>query len=206
MKSQIEDLSNKQFGYLKALKYVRVPNLIKIHWECVCVCGNIHTVSAGNLKSGSVKSCGCLSNKMMSESSTRHGLSKSRIYHIWNGMLGRIINKNNKDYSNYGGRGITVQESWKNFENFYNDMKFGYSDNLSIDRIDNNKGYNRDNCRWATSHTQGNNRRTNIKIKGKSLSEISVSLGGNRHLVKQRLLKGWSIEKAISILSRPRSK
>lgn len=206
MKSQIEDLSNKQFGYLKAIKYVRVPNLVKIHWECICVCGKTHIASAANLKKGDIKSCGCMRGKLLSKANKKHGLSKSRIYYIWNNMLGRITNPNNKDYPNYGGRGITVQEDWKTFDNFYNDMKEGYSDLLTLDRINNNKGYSKQNCRWANITTQSTNRRTNVVIGGKTLSEISYSLGGNRHLVRTRLNLGWSTSQAISTPARPRSK
>lgn len=135
----------------------------------------------------------------------KHGLYKSRLYGIWSNMKTRCFTKSYKLYPDYGGRGITVCDEWKNsFMNFYNwAMSNGYSDDLSIDRIDNNKGYYPDNCRWADKSTQSKNRRStkNITYKGitKCLSEWSKELGIDRRTLNTRIYKyGWSIEKAFN--------
>lgn len=89
----------------------------------------------------------------------KHGKSRTRIYHIWEGMIQRCTNSNNNSYKNYGGRGIDICDEWLDFANFYRDMKDTYKSNLTIDRIDNNAGYNKKNCRWVCYNIQAYNRR-----------------------------------------------
>ena len=108
-------------------------------FECE-LCGNIVEVLKSNGKKQ--KSCGCHKGV--------HGMSKTRIYKIWEDMKKRCDNKSNKYYKNYGGRGISYDPKWSNFTNFYEDMKYTYEDNLTLDRIDNNGNYCKDNCQWIT--------------------------------------------------------
>lgn len=127
-----------------------------------------------------------------------HGMHKERPYRIWQQMKNRCDNPKNINYKYYGAKGITYDKSWVNFINFYNDMKKGYNDNLTLDRIDNNKGYTRSNCRWVSYTVQNNNATSNIK-KGsytpKQLHELSsVSLT----TIYDRIKKGWSVEKIIN--------
>lgn len=134
----------------------------------------------------------------------KHGLKNTRLYRIWLGMKDRCNNPNTSRYLDYGGRGITVCDEWNDdFKSFYDwSMSHGYSDILTIDRIDNDKGYSPDNCRWVTMLIQANNSRHNhnITYKGEthSLSDWSRILGLSFHLLSNRINRyGWSVENAF---------
>lgn len=170
-------------------------------WVCTCDCGNKKMVRTHNLTSGRVKSCGCLKHDAYH---TTHGLSNTRLFRIWGGMKTRCTNPNVDSYKNYGGRGISVCEEWsRDFENFYIwAMANGYSDSLTLDRIDNNGNYEPSNCRWATYREQRLNNRS-VKLltfNGKTLTqkEWGLELGGGESLIEGRLLRGWTLEKALS--------
>jgi hypothetical protein len=126
-------------------------------------CGEEFRTQIFRVKSGHTKSCGCYRKKVSSELNKTHGLGYTRLYNIWGNIKSRILNSKNKDYTNYGGRGITICEEWKNdFMSFYNwAMSNGYEENkgLSIDRIDNDGNYCPENCRWTTNTIQCRNQR-----------------------------------------------
>ena len=136
------DLTGKKFGNLIVLKKTRNEKN-RILWLCRCSCGKENFVSSNDLKSCHTKSCGCLKGKTRTELNKKHGLTGTRIYRIWQCMKTRCFNKRREDYKAYGGRGITVCDEWKdNFESFYDwSFKNGYSDNLTLDRIDVNGNY-----------------------------------------------------------------
>ena len=131
-----------------------------------------------------------------------HGMSYSREYISWQTMKARCYNKNNDHYKNWGGRGIAVCDKWKNsFENFYEDMGKRPA-GTTLDRINNDKGYSPENCRWATMKQQENNRRNNhlITYNGKTMtiSQWSERLNFKKHIIGERLKRGWSVEKALT--------
>jgi hypothetical protein len=129
-------------------------------------------------------------------------LCKTRIYRIWANMKTRCYNKKDLNYKKYGAKGIKVCKKWKNFAGFYEDMGEGYKDNLTLDRIDNNKGYSKENCRWATYKQQANNKTSNrlISYSGmtKTLAQWSEFTGLHHSLIQQRLKKGWTKKRTFT--------
>lgn len=194
-----DDLTGKRFGRLEVLERIGTKNNSP-YWKCKCDCGNYTNASSANLKSGNVISCGC----HRIESAQTHGLSKTRIYRIYAGMKSRCYNENDTAYKNYGARGITICNEWiDDFVSFYNwAVKNGYSDELSIDRINVNGNYEPNNCRWITQKMQARNKRNNLMIeyrgKTKALVEWSEELGISYDILNDRITAlGWDVEKAF---------
>ena len=209
MNKQYKDLSGATFGYWTVINEASprycCGKRIR-YWQCICVCGTERAVKEQSLKSGKSKSCGCFHSQIMHESSkwnTTHGLSDSRLYRIYRHMLGRCYNPHDLRYKHYGAKGITVCNEWKSFEPFAEWAKMsGYSDNLSIDRIDVNKGYSPENCRWATLVEQANNK-TNTKYltyngETKSIAEWAKELGMTYKKLYKRIYVGWDVERALT--------
>lgn len=132
-----------------------------------CKCGNVKWFWLCDVEKGKIKSCGCLRYKKLSERNTKHGKCGTRVYRIWRGIISRCEIKSATSYKNYGGRGISVCNEWHNFHVFNTwAIKNGYSDTLTIERINNNGNYEPQNCCWILKSEQSNNKRqTNIKLQ-----------------------------------------
>ena len=168
MRKLANDLTGKKFGKLEVIG-VHDTGSRKTYYVCQCDCGNIKVVRADALISGATKSCGCIKkeqDKINLSANHKHKMSGTRIYETWQDMKRRCYNKQNARYDRYGGRGITVCDEWlNNFQSFHDwAISNGYSDDLSIDRIDNDGNYEPSNCRWSTAKEQCNNRGSNINI------------------------------------------
>lgn len=199
-----EQLIGKKFNRWTIMAFDHIGCSRSAFYLCRCDCGTIRTVNLAQLKNGHSKSCGCLRR----DSATVHGGTggykghKPRLYKIWSGIKDRCKCSTNKDYKNYGGRGILVCDSWLSFDAFRNwALQNGYRDNLTIDRIDVNGNYCPENCRWATLKEQSRNRRTSQMITFGGKTQCATAwceeLHMNRNLVSQRLKAGWSIERAL---------
>ena len=187
----------KRFGRWKVIAPSYIKNASR-YWLCKCDCGNTKIVCGNSLRRGHSQSCGCLLREML----TSHGFTNSPTYTSWQNMKARCFNKKNGCYKNYGKRGISVCKTWLKFENFLANMgkrPRGHS----LERIDNNKGYCRSNCKWATRREQNSNKRTNIMvtIKGKTkpLHHWSDFFGLSRGTVNSRINRGgWDPVEALT--------
>lgn len=159
-------LEGKRFGRLTAIKKVGVATNRHNIWECQCDCGNTAFVLSTELINGHTKSCGCLMKETVSRMMSTHGLSDSRLYTVWCGVVARCENPAHKSYKNYGGRGIKICSEWRNDFTAFHDWALanGYDENAprgqcTIDRIDVNGDYEPNNCRWVTQAEQMKNTR-----------------------------------------------
>lgn len=169
----------------------------RVRWLFKCDCGNETEGFKNNVEHGNKKSCGCIPNNP----GLTHGLRYHRLYSIWYSMIRRCSNPNDADYKNYGGRGIHVCDRWKDISNFIADMDESFRKGLSIERIDVNKGYSKDNCKWATPAEQANNKRNNVKIKymGKiiTINDFAKITNQKRSTIYMRKRRGWTDEEII---------
>lgn len=202
------DLTGQRFGRLVITRFVGTDKHWNHRYEYVCDCGNTGTVLDSNLRSGQVKSCGCLKRDLTIARSTKHGLSggnrgRTRLYNIWLKMRARCLNPSDPNYPYYGGRGITICPEWNDFAAFHAwAYANGYRDDLTLDRIDNDGPYSPDNCRWVPAKRQARNRRNNrlLTFRGetKSVVEWAEEVGIPAHTLRQRLHRGWPVERALT--------
>lgn len=170
----------------------------KVYLTCRCDCGVVREVIIKNLKSGISKSCGCMNKEKLLERNFKHGLRFTKTWRTWQAIKNRCYREKGVQYKDYGGRGITVCDKWRNnFIAFYKDVGDAPEDK-SLDRIDTNGNYEPSNVRWATAKEQCQNKRNNRKINGICITEIDRTLGGKYSLVAKRIKRGWSIKRAIS--------
>ncbi len=196
------DLTGRVFGRLTVVEQVPQPAWDTGHcvkwWLCRCECGKNSRVRGHHLKAGT-QSCGCLNRELVSTSCTKHGLYKSREYGIWASMIQRCCNPTAILFPRYGGKGLTVDDRWRDFANFYADMGPA-PDGHSIDRIDNAKGYAPGNCQWSDAFQQNRNRSLSnwIEWGGERLtvSEWSRKLRVSRNTVKSH----WKQHQSLSAI------
>ena len=161
------DISGKRFGKLLVISRCGSDKFSRALWLCKCDCGNTKVVRGNHLIQGSTISCGCVLKEInkLKGNGIPQNPQRARLYSIWKGMKKRCNDKNHVSYKYYGGRGILVCKEWMDdFNSFYSwAMLHGYSDDLTIDRIDPNGNYEPSNCRWATWKEQGKNKRNTPK-------------------------------------------
>ena len=211
MKNKIEVTEGQKYGKLTIIKEVS-PIGSKRRILCKCDCGNIKEYSMDRVIHGRTQSCGCLRNEMFLTHRNNNGTSvypkeatDSKLYKIWNSMKGRCYTISSGAYFKYGAKGIRMCDEWKNdFMAFYNwALANGYSDELTIDRIDYRGNYEPSNCRWADIRTQANNKSNVCKYEYNdelhTMTEWSEIMNINYGALWERLnVLGWSIEKALT--------
>lgn len=185
-----ENLVGMKFNMLTVVERSTGPTPRKAFWLCRCDCGNYKTFVAQQLKENKAYSCGCVNFY------EKHGMHDTRIYKIWNSLLGRCYTISSGGYKNYGGRGISVCDEWRNdFMTFHNwAMGSGYNDTLTIERIDVNGNYEPNNCKWITIKQQSRNKRTSAKTEYNgemlSLADIADMTGLPYSTISSRYYKG----------------
>lgn len=207
------DLTGQRFGRLSVVERKENNKHCNTMWLCQCDCGNEHIVCGSNLRRGDTKSCGCFQREQTSMANYQHGhncnYNISKTYQTWQHIIQRCNNSNHTSYKNYGGRGINVCDRWLKFENFLEDMG-ERPPNLTIDRVDNNEDYCKENCKWSTNKEQKRNTRRNIlvTINGitKCLKDWCKIYKLNYNTIRSRLRLGWTPKEALELVPRKKGK
>lgn len=190
-----KDLRGARYGKLVVLEWAGAS-----HWKCACDCGRETFVLTANLNRKNTTSCGCIRNHMSSVRNTKHGLHGTRAYKIWNSVKRRCLDPRSASYAQYGARGITMWDEWANDPaRFVADIGQPPSLNHTLDRIDNSRGYEPGNVRWATPVEQANNKTNNRRVtyRGKSytISELAREVASECGILHEQFLSAF--EKAI---------
>lgn len=208
--SAFKDLTGRRFGRLVAQSFEKTTK--GTFWLCICDCSGKARIRTPSLTTGRTNSCGCLWRETVPGMLRTHQQSTTDIYRIWTLIIQRCENPRNPSYPRYGGRGIQLCSVWrKSFETFAADIGPRPSARHSVDRIDNARGYEPSNCRWATREEQANNSRKNrlVTFNGetKTLSQWESATGISQHTLLTRLTQlGWSVEKALTTPARKMNK
>ena len=183
--NRLIDLTGQRFGRLVVQHRVGVTSPVR--WRCVCDCGGETTTQGGHLKNGNTVSCGCYIRELTSKRSIKHGTHGTAEYKSWQQMKDRCLNPNSKNRVNYMDRGITVHPAWiDSFEAFFADVGPRPEGYKSLDRIDNDKGYEPGNVRWATPAMQARNRRlTNLDEMDVGAIRALYNMGMRKHQLAQ---------------------
>jgi len=167
-----------------------------------CFCGKRFITRISGVKNGKCKSCGCVRKNKSLKRFTTHNMSGTSEYSSWESMKGRCLNPNRREYKNYGGRGIKICDEWLSFDGFFKDIGKKPSKLHSLERIENDRGYYKENCKWATKHEQERNKRTNIYLtyNGEKLilNDLSKKVGLHQQTIIARVRKGLSVENAVN--------
>lgn len=202
------NLDGYSFGCFTVIKeaphHIRADGKKVRVWECRCVCGNTRLLNKQEIMSQKRKSCGCKHDEYARAQATVHGDSHKRLHNIWSGMRSRCYNQNEYHYRWYGERGIKMCDEWvDNYVAFKEwAVNNGYSDTLTIDRINVDGDYCPDNCRWVTMKAQCNNRTDNHRVSVfgglYTLSQLEEKTGIKQETIRRRLKRGWSAEEAVT--------
>jgi hypothetical protein len=197
-----QDLTGNQFGRLTVVRSEGKGNYGKYLWLCRCSCGNTIISSTSQLNNGNTRSCGCLKREMVVNKNKIHGMAHTPIYNVWSAMKNRCLNPNDKQYKDYGGKGVKICDKWLTFEGFYEDIGSTYAKGLTIERKDYNGDYCPENCIWTDRFTQANNTSRNRyeTVNGitDSLANLCRRFGFTYATIQHRLQRGWSIEEAFN--------
>lgn len=199
-----KDLTGKKFYYLLVLNKTRKDKNGHWYWKCKCDCGNIKEILGSHLIQGNVKSCGCYNSKRASKfCKDKTIIPNKRIMYIWQSIKQRCYNQKSISYKNYGAKGIKICDEWKNNPKlFYTwSIKNGYRDDLTIDRINSDKDYCPENCRWVDWKTQMRNTNRNVIITYKEetncVKYFIDKYNLNKFAIYSRLRKKWNVKDAI---------
>lgn len=191
-----QDLTGHKYGRLTVKSYVGERK-----WRCLCDCGREHVAFSFNMRQGKTTSCGCLHDE---GNNLRHGKTDTSEFRIWKAMRQRCENVKSKSYPNYGGRGIKVNPDWQDFSTFYKDMGVR-PEGYSIERVNNDGDYCKENCVWADRKTQQLNTRRNRHLtyngETKTIREWSDAIGLDYFALLWRMDNGWSDEESLTIPS-----
>lgn len=196
-----KDLTGMVFGNLKVVKIVGKKNRNTL-WLCRCECGKYVECYQYNIERGTSTSCGCLRSYYAKKTRSCHGESTGKFYKKWSSIKSRCYNKNTPSYKNYGGRGIKMCDEWLDFWSFREWAYLnGYSEGLTLERIDVNGNYEPSNCKWIPMEEQANNKRNNSFIeyggKKQTLSQWSKELGVGKEVLSYRYRAGWTPEECL---------
>lgn len=197
-KSSRKDISGLKFSRLTAIRESHRNNSGNWIWIFRCDCGTEKEFSKGLVCSGHTRSCGCLARELTIQRNFKNGLTHLESSRAWYKIKERCLNPEHSEFHNYGARGISICERWMSLENFHEDIGRFWEKGLSLDRIDNDKGYEPGNCRWTTDEVQSNNRRNNRWETAfgmtKTWAQWSNYFGVHRNYVNAKMRGGWTIE------------
>lgn len=197
-----QDLIGKTFNRLTVIQYQNINN--KSYWNCICSCGNHKLIYHTKLITGHTRSCGCLKSDSLKQIASTHGLSRHPLYSVYTDIKTRCYNENDKQFKDYGGRGIKVCDEWLNDFATFHDwcLSNGYAKELQIDRKNNDGNYEPDNCRFVTRSENCNNKRNNKVLyfnnKSLTIAQWAKELKLDRRIIEHRIKRGWSVENTLT--------
>lgn len=200
---KVVEMVGKKFGRLTVTERAGSNHKGNATWRCICDCGNECVVCGVYLRNGTTKSCGCLWYDAIRDANSTYGEYNTRLRHIWQGIKNRCYNENELVYRYYGGKGVKIQENWKDFLTFKSwAISNGYKDNLTIDRINPDGDYCEENCRWVSMKEQCNNRTNNVLIESNGETKTLAQWAELSELTYKQVWHryhylGWDIQKAL---------
>lgn len=207
------EMNGKRFGMVTVLERSENDSGGSACWKCICDCGNTFITKGSRLRAGGAKSCGCYGAALASIQFKKHGMSNTRIYHTWHSMVSRCCFESGKNYKFYGAKGVKVCDQWKSFLSFYDwAINNGYTDNLTIERIDCNGNYEPENCKFISNLEQARNTRKTIRITSDdgymTAAEVSRMLDVSKSTIEKFYHLGLiqTVDDAIRVINERKEK